>query len=197
MMDDDVFDIRQIALRRQQRRLHARASVEQLLETEAATFGKCRSSSFDTKNFGTNSNNGTQNTFVSTMAVPLFEDDSRLSRMHVPPIVKCECNGVEGYALINTGAMATTISMNMVKKLRQTDQIVHDASAILNPLGLPLPEFKGKVKYVDLTLGRWHQVSQFFVVDDTVPEVSLGVDFLRKTQLSDCVCHLLIGHITL
>ncbi|XP_022247345.1 uncharacterized protein LOC111086901 isoform X3 [Limulus polyphemus] len=132
MMDDDVFDIRQIALRRQQRRLHARASVEQLLETEAATFGKC--------------------------------------------------NGVEGYALINTGAMATTISMNMVKKLRQTDQIVHDASAILNPLGLPLPEFKGKVKYVDLTLGRWHQVSQFFVVDDTVPEVSLGVDFLRKTQ---------------
>ncbi|XP_022255077.1 uncharacterized protein LOC111088654 [Limulus polyphemus] len=121
MEDEDKFDIRQIALRRQQRRLHSRASVEELLQTEAASFGKRRSSSFDTKSFGVDSKNGTQKSFVSAMTVTLFEDDTRLGRMHVPPVIKCECNGVEGHALINTGAMVSLISMNMVKKLRSNN----------------------------------------------------------------------------
>ncbi|XP_076343905.1 nuclear receptor-interacting protein 3-like [Tachypleus tridentatus] len=180
MDDEDSLDIRQRALRRRERRLYSCASIEQLLETETSSLRKRRSSSFDTQSFGADSVKN--KTVLNAMAITLFEDESRLGRMHVPPIIKCECNGVESYALINTGAMISSISMKMVEKLSLTDEIIPDSTSTSITLGIPHPYIKGKVKYLDLTIGNWQQVSQFCVVEDVIPELTLGVDFLRKTQ---------------
>lgn len=53
----------------------------------------------------------------------------------------------------------------------------------------------GCVKYVDLAFGAWKQICEFVVVEEALPAVSLGIDFLRKSQ---CVinfeaAHLLVG----
>ncbi|XP_076313226.1 nuclear receptor-interacting protein 3-like isoform X4 [Tachypleus tridentatus] len=131
-MTENDTDIRQLALKRQQRRLHNRATVEQLIETDNSSLGRC--------------------------------------------------NGVETYASINTSTSISTISRNLVEKLGVTDQIIPNGTAIFNPLGLLHPKVNGKVKYLDLTLGSWQQVSQFYVVDSSIPDITFGVDFLRKTQ---------------
>ncbi|GBO21702.1 hypothetical protein AVEN_140993-1, partial [Araneus ventricosus] len=41
------------------------------------------------------------------------------------------------------------------------DQIIPDMSQAFNPLAVNQPEMKGKVKYIDLTIGSWQQVAQF------------------------------------
>ncbi|XP_076313221.1 nuclear receptor-interacting protein 3-like isoform X1 [Tachypleus tridentatus] len=182
-MTENDTDIRQLALKRQQRRLHNRATVEQLIETDNSSLGRRRSSTSETKGFTYDSRNGfSKKSFLSTMPVPILEDESRMGRLNIPPVVKCECNGVETYASINTSTSISTISRNLVEKLGVTDQIIPNGTAIFNPLGLLHPKVNGKVKYLDLTLGSWQQVSQFYVVDSSIPDITFGVDFLRKTQ---------------
>ena len=43
------------------------------------------------------------------------------------------------------------------------DQVIPEPSHVYNPLALHHPELKGKVKYIDLTIGSWQQVAQFDV----------------------------------
>lgn len=178
-MSDDDTDIRQIALRRQQRRVRSRATVEQILEKETAQLTRRRSSTFENKSFEVNN---PKSNFISNMPMPLFDDDSRMGRMHVPPVIKCECNNLETFALINTSSTVSTISMDLIERLRLTDSVIPEPSTTINPLSTPQPEFKGKIKYIELSIGSWQQIAQFNVVDSSIPDISLGIDFLRKTQ---------------
>lgn len=181
-MSDDEIDIRQIALKRQQRRVQSRATVEQILEKETVPLARRRSSAFDNKSFVTEVKTNSQRDYISNMPMPMFDDDSRMGRMHVPPVVKCECNNLETYALVNTSSTVSTMSLELIERLRLTDSIIPESSTAINPLSIPQPNFKGKIKYIELSIGSWQQVAQFNVVESSIPDICLGIDFLRKTQ---------------
>ncbi|GIY77976.1 asp_protease domain-containing protein [Caerostris extrusa] len=161
-------------------------------------------------------NSGTprRNSYLGSLSSTLFDEDTRIGRMHLPPVIRCECNSVEGYALISTSETVSTISMDFVRKLRGykqakraiedtaskwyewkkalladrcvfvvvLDQIIPEMSQAFNPLGVRQPEVKGKVKYIDLVIGSWQQVAQFNIVESSIADITLGIDFLRRTQ---------------
>ncbi|XP_054712555.1 uncharacterized protein LOC129222130 [Uloborus diversus] len=192
-MSDGEVDIRLLALRRQQKRHQSKSSTieHQVLEPANNTYSRVRSghSAYETTpikayTITDSSRNSTprRNSFLSNIAVPLFDEDVRIARMHVPPVVRCECNGIEAYALISTSETVSTISIDFVRKLKLLDQVIPEPSNVFNPLALHNPELKGKVKYIDLAIGIWQQVAQFNIVENYVSDVTLGIDFLRRTQ---------------
>lgn len=194
-MNDGEVDIRLLALRRQQNRRNQSRSgtVEhQVLETNGDNYVRSISgrSAYETTpikayNISTESPRiGTpkRKSYLGSLPVPIFDDDIRIGRMHVPPVIKCECNGLDAYALISTSETVSTISADFIRKLRLVDQVIPEPSHVYNPLALHQPELKGKVKYIDLTIGSWQQVAQFDVVENYISDITLGIDFLRKTQ---------------
>jgi len=112
----------------------------------------------------------------------IIDEDMRIGRMHLPPVIRCECNGKEAYALISSSETVSTISLDFVRKLRLLDQIIPETSHVFNPLSLHQQELKGKVKYIDLSIGSWQQVAQFNIVENYISDITLGIDFLRRTQ---------------
>jgi len=197
MMNNGDVDIRLVALRRQQNRRNQGRSPEhlQVVETpHGEKYVRTRSggrSAYETTpikayNISNESprNVPTQRrrSYLGSLPVPLFDDDVRIGRMHVPPVIRCEANGFEAYALISTSETVSTISSDFVRKIKLVDQVIPEPSHVYNPLALHHPELKGKVKYIDLTIGSWQQVAQFDVVEHYISDITLGIDFLRKTQ---------------
>ncbi|KAL1427630.1 hypothetical protein MTO96_017326 [Rhipicephalus appendiculatus] len=80
------------------------------------------------------------------------------------------------------------MSEHTVHRLRLGDQVMawkqcpQDASALHQHLYTLRTPVRGYVKYVDLEFGSWKQVYEFAVVEEPFPEVSLGIDFLRRSQ---------------
>ncbi|CAL1291388.1 unnamed protein product [Larinioides sclopetarius] len=192
-MSDGEVDIRLLALRRQQRRNRGKSSALESLDNNTSDVERLSSghSAYETTPVKTYAvtespikNGGThrRNSYLGNLSASLFDEDSRLGRMHMPPVIRCECNGVEGYALISTSETVSTITMDFARKLRVLDQIIPDMSQSFNPLAVNQPEMKGKVKYIDLTIGSWQQVAQFNIVESSIADITLGIDFLRRTQ---------------
>ncbi|GFT50885.1 asp_protease domain-containing protein [Nephila pilipes] len=192
-MSDGEVDIRVLALRRQQRRNRGKSSALESLDNAPADYDRLSSgrSAYETtpvKSYALNEspirNGGTprRNSYLGNLSSSLFDEDTRVGRMHMPPVIRCECNGVEGYALISTSETVSTISMDFIRKLRVLDQIIPEMSQVFNPLAMQQPEVKGKVKYIDLAIGTWQQVAQFNIVENNIADITLAIDFLRRTQ---------------
>ncbi|GIY39561.1 asp_protease domain-containing protein [Caerostris darwini] len=191
-MSDGEVDIRLLALRRQQRRNKGRNSVAPLdnapEDYDRLSSGRSAYETTPVKSYSIpesparNSGTPRRNSYLGSLSSTLFDEDTRIGRMHLPPVIRCECNSVEGYALISTSETVSTISMDFVRKLRVLDQILPEMSQAFNPLGVRQPEVKGKVKYIDLVIGTWQQVAQFNIVESSIADITLGIDFLRRTQ---------------
>ncbi|KAG8175999.1 hypothetical protein JTE90_020781 [Oedothorax gibbosus] len=184
MSDDGDVDIRVLALRRQQQRRRQSSNVLQENNTEGTTPYSSRvSSAYETTPVKTYASSASSSPARRSSYVGGLDEEARIGRMHVPPVIMCQCNGVESYALISTSETVSTISMDFVKKLRLMDQILPEISPVFNPLSLRQPELMGKVKYVDLAIGNnWQQVAQFNIIEAYLTDITLGIDFLRRTQ---------------
>ncbi|KFM59415.1 Nuclear receptor-interacting protein 3, partial [Stegodyphus mimosarum] len=185
-MSDGEIDIRLLALKRQQKRKKGQSNglEHQVLEPAVNSYGRVRSglSAYETtplKVYNPPSSPANDRKHSGNL---LFDEETRIGRMHVPPVVQCECNGLETYALISTSDPVSTISIDLVRKLRLLDQVIPEPMNAHGLFSLHGLDVKGRVKYIDLTLGSWQQVAQFNIVEHYICDVTLGTDFLRKTQ---------------
>ncbi|XP_075735828.1 nuclear receptor-interacting protein 3-like [Rhipicephalus microplus] len=173
---DDQFDICLAAYKRQRVRAQRKASaVLQSLQDQRASglAGQAK---------------GLPPQLINSVNGPPLDEITSLKRMHVPPMVNCECSGVTVCALLNTSCPFSTMSEHTVHRLRLDDQVMawkqspQDASALHQHVYALRTPVRGCVKYVDLEFGSWKQVHEFAVVEEPFPEVSLGIDFLRRSQ---------------
>ncbi|XP_035212423.1 uncharacterized protein LOC118186438 [Stegodyphus dumicola] len=198
-MSDGEIDIRLLALKRQQKRKKGQSNglEHQVLEPAVNSYGRVRSglSAYETtplKTYNPPSSPANDRKHSGNL---LFDEETRIGRMHVPPVVQCECNGLETYALISTSDPVSTISIDLVRKLRLLDQVIPEPMNAHGLFSLHGLDVKGRVKYIDLTLGSWQQVAQFNIVEHYICDVTLGTDFLRKTQsLNDRLSFSLRSH---
>ncbi|XP_037087871.1 uncharacterized protein LOC119108671 isoform X1 [Pollicipes pollicipes] len=117
------------------------------------------------------------------ISVPLFDTEVSLARGSIPPIVLCQCNGRRAYALLDTSNVYSTISRGLVSAFNMSRDVIQDRTTPPSPIsGLERPIIHGKLKYMEVSLGKSQLNMQLFVVSDTTPELVLGVDFLKKTQ---------------
>ncbi|XP_077518529.1 nuclear receptor-interacting protein 3-like [Amblyomma americanum] len=171
---DDDFDICLAAFKRQRIRAQRKAS--------AALQSLVRMRTSDLRG----QVNGFPTRLINSVNGSSLDESASLKRMHVPPMVNCECNGVSVCALLNTSCAFSTMSEHTVRRLRLGDQVVAwkqaPAETLHQRLLSPRGPVRGCVKYVDLAFGSWKQVYEFAVVEEGFPEVSLGIDFLRRSQ---------------
>ncbi|KAH6936674.1 hypothetical protein HPB50_020581 [Hyalomma asiaticum] len=173
---DDQFDICLAAYKRQRIRAQRKASAVLQSLQDRTTSGFSGQA------------NGLTPRLINSVNGPQLDENTSLKRMHVPPMVNCECNGITVCALLNTSCPFSTMSEQTVRRLRLGDQVMawkqspQEASTLHQHLFTLRTPVRGCVKYVDLEFGSWKQVYEFAVVEEPFPEVSLGIDFLRRSQ---------------
>lgn len=112
----------------------------------------------------------------------LIEDETRIARSHVPPVIKCQCNGVEAKALVNSASTISTVSKDFARRIKALSDVVSDVGNVSNPLRVPMPYMEGRLQCVELIIGNFQQNLQLYVVTENPADISLGVDFLRKSH---------------
>uniref|UniRef100_A0A2L2XZ71 Nuclear receptor-interacting protein 3 n=1 Tax=Parasteatoda tepidariorum TaxID=114398 RepID=A0A2L2XZ71_PARTP len=149
-MSDGETDIRLLALRRKQERRQSRVSSGHSAyeATPIKEYNRTDSSR----------SNSRRNSYVE-VTPRLLEEEIHIGRMHVPPVITCECNGSEAFAHISSSEPVSTMSANFLRKLRLQDQVVPDTGHVFDSFSLQQQkELKGKVKYIDLSIGStWQQ----------------------------------------
>lgn len=106
---DDQFDICLAAYKRQRVRAQRKASaVLQSLQDQRAS-GLAGQA------------NGLPPQLINSVNGPPLDEITSLKRMHVPPMVNCECSGVTVCALLNTSCPFSTMSEHTVHRLRLDD----------------------------------------------------------------------------
>ncbi|XP_054929553.1 uncharacterized protein [Dermacentor andersoni] len=109
---DDQFDICIAAYKRQRIRAQRKApTVLQALQDRAASglSGQV---------------NGLPPRLINSVNGPPLDENASLKRMHVPPMVNCECNGFTVCALLDTSCPFSTMSEHTVHRLRLGDQVL-------------------------------------------------------------------------
>ncbi|XP_037088192.1 uncharacterized protein LOC119108671 isoform X2 [Pollicipes pollicipes] len=174
----DIYDS---ALKREQRRRDSRlhTGVDSLFDfdelrpdSEVTANGHKHSPLFDKKRYEPKG-------FIAELTAAESRREPRIS----VPLFDTECNGRRAYALLDTSNVYSTISRGLVSAFNMSRDVIQDRTTPPSPIsGLERPIIHGKLKYMEVSLGKSQLNMQLFVVSDTTPELVLGVDFLKKTQ---------------